>query len=114
MGFVGDSELSGVATGDFDKNGTVDVATACGSNICILNNDGAGNLTLTHTYALQQSGAGLVTADFNGDGKLDLLVLGADLVSNNWSYRCFWGTATGVSSRLFIIRRASDRLIHRR
>ena len=54
-----------------------------------------GQLTLTHTYGLQQPGYGIVTADFNGDGNLDLAVLGVDSTNEYWSYSIFLGNGDG-------------------
>ena len=85
---------SGVAAaGDFDGNGTIDVAVACGG-ICIFSNDGKGNLSLIHTYALQATATAIVTADLNGDGKLDLLALGG-FIGINWSYTVLIGNGDG-------------------
>jgi hypothetical protein len=82
-------------TGDFDKNDTVDVATISSDTLYILSNNGVGQLTLTHTYGLQQPGYGIVTADFNGDGNLDLAVLGVDSTNEYWSYSIFLGNGDG-------------------
>ena len=83
------------AAGDFDKNGTIDVAMACGSSICIFSNDGKGNLSLIHTYLLQDGASAIVTADLNGDGKLDLLALGGDPTTNDWGYSVLLGNGDG-------------------
>jgi hypothetical protein len=68
------------AAGDFDKNGTQDIAGLCGSGVCILSNDGTGVLTLAHTYS--GSGSVISTADVNGDGNLDLVLSGEVLLGN--------------------------------
>ena len=89
-------------TGDFANNNRVDVAMACGSgsntytSVCIFSNDGRGNLTLTDMYtALQQTYVlRIVTADFNGDGKPDLFVLGADATSD-LNYSVLLGNGDG-------------------
>jgi len=81
------------AAGDFDGNGTIDVAVAC-DGICIFSNDGKGNLSLIHTYALQVNVTAIVTADLNGDGKLDLLALGG-FTGINWSYTVLIGNGDG-------------------
>lgn len=66
-----------VATGDFDKNGSPDVAMLQSGQIKILSNDGTGRLRLAHSYpvAAADSSAAAVgaVADLNGDGKLDLV-----------------------------------------
>jgi hypothetical protein len=84
------------AIGDFDKNGTIDVAALSdhfASSLYILSNSGAGKLTSTHTYALQEPGYGIVTADFNGDGNLDLLVVHS--VPQVWGYSVLLGNGDG-------------------
>ena len=65
-----------VVAGDFEKNGRMDVASLSGSGVYILHNDGQGALAVLHSYTLQQSGDVIVTADFNGDHNLDLVVFG--------------------------------------
>lgn len=82
-------------TGDFDKNGTVDVAAISPDSLYVLSNNGGGELTLTHTYTLQEPGIGVVTADFNADGNLDLAVLGIDSTDESWSYSVFLGNGDG-------------------
>jgi hypothetical protein len=96
VGYLPNAEGSpNAVTGDFDKNGTVDVAMASNS-VYIFSNDGTGRLTVAHAYPLQQTGLGIVTADFNGDGKLDLLVLGIDPTSQDWSYSVLLGNGDGT------------------
>jgi len=81
--------------GDFDKNGTQDVATVSDNNVYILLNDGTGVLTLAQTYTLQQSAANIATADLNGDGNLDLIVTGVGLNSQDWGYSVLLGKGDG-------------------
>jgi hypothetical protein len=90
-------------TGDFENNGTPDVAllsnpeigTTYYYNVYILRNNGAGALSLIHTYTLQEPGYGVATADFNGDGKLDLVVFGTDPITEEWSYSVLLGNGDG-------------------
>jgi len=70
---------SGATTsGDFDKNGTMDVAgvttnSSQNPSVYILTNDGTGVLTLAHSYALPGPYGGIAAADLNNDGNLDLV-----------------------------------------
>jgi VCBS repeat-containing protein len=64
-------------------------------DVYILHNDGKGKLSLAHTYSLQVPGSGIATADFNGDGNLDLLVVGSDPINSNWSYSVLLGNGDG-------------------
>jgi uncharacterized repeat protein (TIGR01451 family) len=85
----------GLAVGDFDENGTMDVAfndlnpiggplNFTRSFIDILLGDGNGSFTLSDRYAVpevfQQS---IVAADFDGDGHLDIASTGAFLGAGN-------------------------------
>lgn len=65
-------------------------------NLYVLENVGSGELSLAHTYALQKPGYALVTADFNGDGNLDLAVLETDPISQDWSYSVLLGNGDGT------------------
>jgi len=76
-GFNGSTALGGLVAGDFDGNGTVDLAvivttTMSGSAVAVVSNDGTGNLTFKKFYNLNSVANALTTADFNGDGHLDL------------------------------------------
>jgi hypothetical protein len=78
-GFSGSIALGGLVAGDFDGNGTVDLAvivttTMSGSAVAVVSNDGTGNLTLKKFYNLNSVANALTAADFNGDGHLDLAV----------------------------------------
>lgn len=89
--------------GAFVKNGAPGVAVIPsvpggvnpGTSLQIWANDGAGNLTLAHTYTLPQPGYVMATADVNGDGNLDLVVEGADPTSQDWSYMVLLGNGDG-------------------
>jgi uncharacterized protein (DUF2141 family) len=52
-------------------------------------------LSLTRTYALQQPGYAIVTADFNGDGNLDLMVFSAPPNTGTWGYSVLLGNGDG-------------------
>jgi hypothetical protein len=81
--------------GKFETNGGADVAALSGTNLYILHNDGHGNLSMLHTYALAKSASSIVTADLNGDGNLDLALLGSDPTSGDWSIIVFLGNGDG-------------------
>lgn len=93
--------LSLVAIGDFDKNGTQDVAIAVSvssnnpNSLYIFTNDGTGALSLAHTYLVQPQVEAIATADFNGDGNLDLIAVSTDLTSGNWGYTVLLGNGDG-------------------
>ena len=89
------SYLPAAVSGDFDKNGTIDVAGFSGTSLLILSNDGTGKLSLAHTYTLPQPAYGIVTADFNGDANLDLVVTGIDPISQEWGYSILLGNGDG-------------------
>ena len=90
--------------GQFDKRKSVPGA-AVGSSyqtgtttyyiLDVFTNDGTGLLSLAHTYALQEPGSYIVAADFNGDGNLDLLVLGVDPLSQLLTYTVLLGNGDG-------------------
>ena len=83
------------AIGDFDKNGTLDIAATDLNNVYILSNDGTGMLTKIQTYPLSFTNGptDIVTADFNGDGNLDLLVTNS--AGTTWGYSVFLGNGDG-------------------
>lgn len=90
---------------DFDKNGTLDVALLSNGqdkisnqnfyNVYILKNNGTGALSLVHTYALQEPGYGIASADFNGDGNPDIIVFQTDPVTLEWGYSVLLGNGNG-------------------
>ena len=88
-------------TGAFDKTSAPEVAVVSVTvnntySVSILSNNGSGVLSLAHTYPLQQPGSDIVTADFNGDGNLDLMVLSADPNSQTWGYSVLLGNGDGT------------------
>lgn len=85
------------AVGDLNGDGKLDVVAWNGSSISVLLNDGAGNLTGAHFLAVTNTPArGVVLADFNGDGHLDILV--AEMVPNALALEIFLGDGTGAFS----------------
>ncbi len=81
--------------GDFEKNGRTDAAAVSGTTLYILQNNSQGNLSVLHSYTLQQAGQAMVTADLNGDGKLDLVVFAADQTTGDWNYSVLLGNGDG-------------------
>lgn len=66
----------GVALGDFNGDGKLDVATADYSSgtVSILIGGGNGTLQLVHTYTVGGAPTAIAVNDFNGDGVLDIAV----------------------------------------
>jgi len=92
-----------MAIGDFENNGKEDVAAVATDsgegaqpvNLYILSNNGAGELSLIHTYPLQigQQYWSMVTADLRGNGDLDLVVFYGPYP--NWGYAVLMGNGDG-------------------
>ncbi|MGA7137774.1 MAG: FG-GAP-like repeat-containing protein, partial [Terriglobales bacterium] len=64
-----------IALGDFAQTGALDIAGNLDGTVLILNNDGEGNFSIGQRFGAIEQFGGLLTADFNGDGILDLAVL---------------------------------------
>ncbi len=67
----------GLAVGDFDNNGTVDVAVinSGSANVTIMSNDGTGDFSLASTISINGNPTSIAAADFNGDSILDLAIV---------------------------------------
>lgn len=62
------------AAGDFSGNGKLDLAVTNDSGqLYIYSNNGTGALNLAYTYTLFREAAGIVAADVDHDGKIDLV-----------------------------------------
>jgi hypothetical protein len=91
---------AGAVTGSFDKKGNratdiAEISPNSSNSLYILSNDGTGNLTLSQTYTLQQPSYGIATGDLNGDGYPDLVVVGTDPITQDWSYSVLLGNGDG-------------------
>lgn len=87
--------------GDFNEGGTKEVALVSPSTVTILSNNGQGTLSATNSYTLPllpNSGpVGIVEADLNGDGKLDLIINEASASgTGNWGYSVLLGNGDGT------------------
>jgi hypothetical protein len=50
---------------------------------------------VSHTYTLPLPAYSIATADFNGDGKLDLVFITSDPITGNWSFYVMLGNGDG-------------------
>ncbi len=102
IGSIASVALASVA-GDFEKDGTPDIAVegfaGTALSLTILHNNGAGVLSPLHSYALpyalENYNSAIVTADFNGDGNLDLIVFAMVPNSSEWAYIELLGNGDG-------------------
>ena len=99
-------EPDGVAVGDFNGDGKLDVAVTnmASNNVTILLGKGDGTFTAAASPATGKSPNGIVVGDFNGDGKLDLAVANEDsnsltilLGNGDGTFRAAASPATGAT-----------------
>jgi hypothetical protein len=68
---------SAVVTGDFNRDGKIDLAVTSDFGIVVFLGSGNGNFQLNYTALMNTSPSSLAVGDFNGDGKLDLVAANA-------------------------------------
>ena len=86
---------AGVAVGDFDGNGILDLAVATNFNVSILLGDTAGTFSGPRVFPAGELPRSVAVGDFNGDTLLDLAV--ANFLSDNVSI--LLGNGRGAFSR---------------
>jgi FG-GAP-like repeat len=79
--------MGGIAHGDLDRDGDLDLVTCSGSQISVLANQGAGSFAAQGSFAATINLVDLVVADFDEDGFPDVAAIGT------FAY----ATAAGVS-----------------
>jgi len=67
------SLLVGIAAGDFNGDGKLDLATANGHTVSILLGNGDGTFAAPTDFTTGTAAERIAVGDFNGDGKLDLV-----------------------------------------
>lgn len=74
-----------VLTGDFNRDGNLDLVTSAGTIMSLYLGRGDGSFVNAHNfpYADAQIASQELAGDFNGDGKLDLILLAYDLGVGN-------------------------------
>jgi hypothetical protein len=83
--FLGNNHV----VGDFNGDGSLDLAGTGGKSAAVRLNNGAGTFGARVDYPVAGSGQDLAPGDFNGDGKLDLVVtindpqIGLSLLAGN-------------------------------
>jgi hypothetical protein len=83
------------ATGDFDENGTMDLAVTNElGDAFIYTNDGTGKLAFVLTLNLQKGAGGIVAADVNHDGHLDLVYSLPNATSDTQQVAILYGTGS--------------------
>jgi hypothetical protein len=80
---AGQTDVRGVAAGDWDADGNLDLAAANfgASSVAILQNNGNGSFAALQTIPGLQGATALAAGDWNADGNLDLAV--ANFSSNS-------------------------------
>lgn len=78
---IGTGGAQGLASGDFNQDGKMDLAVS-GPGVYILLGNGDGSFQTAVQYGTGVS-AGLAVGDFNGDGKLDIFDLGVGVLPGN-------------------------------
>jgi len=75
-GFLAGHLLAGMAAGDFNGDGNIDIVVSDrrGNAVLLLPGNGDGTFGSPVTLASMTAPIGIVAADFNGDGKLDIAV----------------------------------------
>jgi VCBS repeat-containing protein len=68
------NSIWGMAVGDLDGNGALDVYLTCSKGDKLLLNDGTGNFTVSDTPLDNHSNNDVCLADVDGDGDLDLVI----------------------------------------
>jgi FG-GAP-like repeat len=83
VGLQSENVYENLAVGDFNGNGTLDLAVAnFGANtVSILLNNGNGTFQSHVDYPAGTGPTSIVTGDFNGDGILDLAILDSNGIS---------------------------------
>ncbi len=94
-------EAPDLAVGDFNQDGTLDIAVDLGTIEMFLGN-GDGTFTLGKSSPGGNCG-NYALADFNGDGKLDILCSGTDLIDTYFALQIMFGNGDGTFQRPKII-----------
>ena len=94
---VGDGVRT-VTTGDFDRDGVTDLATAnqFDESVSVLLGTGDGTFAPQQTFDAENSPTSIATADFNGDGNADLVFTAFFLAR---AFARFWRRITREISR---------------
>jgi hypothetical protein len=73
-----ESRISAIAAGDFNNNGTVDLALTHYSDatVSILSGNGNGTFSAASSYNAITGARSIAREDFNNDGAFDLIVAG--------------------------------------
>jgi hypothetical protein len=97
-----------IVSGDFYKDGNIDLAVMGETSLTILKNDGAGNFTTISTYTGFSSGVDMFAEDVDNDGNLDLII------SDQWvnTIQVLKNNGYGVFSLLSTFYAGGDRTQH--